>query len=149
MLNRKWSPAIECLSAAAPEAHNGAGIRLLRCNVTWKLNSPVFSHAARAARRLPARTGRARHPRDEATAVTPELFAEREDAFATTTSASPFRAATPLRPAPDVNGSSSRSARNAGFNARGILRARGVKLFQRLRDANCLEGQGPPMASMR
>jgi hypothetical protein len=87
MLNRKWSPAIESLSAATPEAHNSAGIRLLRCNVTWKLNSPVFSRAARAARRLLARTGRARHPRDERIAVTPELFAERENAFATTTSA--------------------------------------------------------------
>jgi len=53
MLNRKWSPAIECLSAAAPGgAQRRRGIRLLRCNVTWKLNSPVFSRTARAARHL-------------------------------------------------------------------------------------------------
>lgn len=42
MLNRKWSPAIECLSAPPPEAHKAARIRLLRCNVTEKLNSLVL-----------------------------------------------------------------------------------------------------------
>ena len=42
MLNRKWSPAIECLSVPPLEAHKAAGIRLLRCNVTEKLNSLVL-----------------------------------------------------------------------------------------------------------
>lgn len=46
MLNRKWSPAIECLSAPPLEAHKAGGIRLLRCNVTEKLNSLVLSATA-------------------------------------------------------------------------------------------------------
>lgn len=47
MLNRKWSPAIECLSAPPLEAHKAGWIRLLRCNVTEKLNSLVLSAFAR------------------------------------------------------------------------------------------------------
>lgn len=46
MLNRKWSPAIECLSAPPLEAHKAGWIRLLRCNVTEKLNSLVLSATA-------------------------------------------------------------------------------------------------------
>lgn len=56
-------PQMESLrSSVSPrppsEAHNGAGIRLLRCNVTQKLNSPVFSLVGahtRSRRRLFAR----------------------------------------------------------------------------------------------
>lgn len=67
MLNRKWSPAIECLlSCSLPEVHNGdagrgafilslsRGISLPRCNVTQKLNSLVLMPGLRRHRAPPS-----------------------------------------------------------------------------------------------